>query len=143
MRKKAKLILIAITVLVLAGIGYYLFPYGYFLHFMVSRSKAGQRCMDSITEESIPTWVNRTELILEEYDPNSAYELTDIDGQPIAPDLKKMRIGMIYVTEDSVMYQWLGGIDHVFLEVQKTKDGDWRFIANYSDDNSKVIWPKQ
>jgi len=99
--------------------------------------------MDSITEESIPTWVNRTELILEEYDPNSAYELTDFDGQPIAPDLKQMRIGMIYVTEDSVMYQWLGGIDHVFLEVQKTKDGDWRFIANYSDDNSKVIWPKQ
>jgi hypothetical protein len=143
MRKKARITLIVITVLVLTGIGYHLFPYGYFLCYMLSQARAGQRCMDSITEDSIPTWINRTELILEEHDPNSADMFLGLEGQPTVADLKEMRIRRIYVVEDSVWYQWLGGIDHTYLDVQKTKDGGYRFTANYTDDISKVIWPIQ
>ena len=63
---------------------------------------------------------------------------------PIPSDLKDLGIRRIDVDKagGSVWYVWVGGLDHTFPEIRRTEQGDYRFIANYDEESSRVIWPK-
>ncbi len=141
MRIAIKLTLIGVTILALAGVAYYLSPIGYLFYYMSAQMKAGQSCMDSITEHDIPIWIDRTDKYLSDIDPNSGRNSNIGEIHLIPPDLKELGILRIDVQQDYVRYVWVGGLDHTFLEVLKTERGDYRFTANYDDESSKVIWP--
>ena len=144
MRKKTKVILLCITALVLTGVSFYLLPIGYLFYTMASQMRAGQSYMNSITEKDIPIWTDRTKMYLKEYDPNSKIiGVYGIPDKPVPEELKKLKILRIDISQDSVTYVWVGGFDHTYLHVQRTEQGDFRFIAIYNDYSSKVIWPKQ
>ncbi len=142
-RMTIKPILIGITVLALAAVAaYFLFPIGYLFYHMSAQMRAGQSCMDSITEHDVPMWIERTEEYLSDIDPNSGRDVNIGEIHAIPLDLKNLGILRIDVNQDFVRYVWAGGLDHTFLEVLKTEQGDYRFTANYDDESSKVIWPK-
>ena len=104
MKKKAKLVLIGVTILVLGGTGYYLFPIGYLFYTMGRDMRAGQHCIDSISDKDIPIWVDRTEKYLREYDPNSDGIGDYGMSKPIPTELKELGIGRIDIGQNSVCY---------------------------------------
>lgn len=144
MTKQTKLVLAILTALILGGISYFVLPPACLFYYMFSQMRAGQRYMDSITENDVPVWIERTEKYLSEYDPNSnSVGVYGIGDKPVPAHLKKLKILRIDISRDAVYYVWVGGLDHTYLEVQKAEQGDFKFIANYNDYSSKVIWPKE
>lgn len=142
MKKRTKLILalplvlvVFVMVVLLAWVGYGIYAACFLLSSMHESMETGQTYMDSITEEDIPRWIARTEMYLKEY-PHSG----DI---PIPDDLEQLGIIRIDVFSDAVLYVWLGGMDHTYLEVRRTAEGSFCFTAHYNDEHSKVIWPNQ
>ena len=146
MRMTIKPILIGITILALAGVAYYLISIGYLFRYISAQMKAGQSCMDSITEQDIPTWIDRTEKYLTNFDPTSSEVIHHGVIDPIPADLKELGIQRIdiHTGRDSVWYVWVeGGLDHTCLEVRRIMPGEYRFVAVYNDESAKIIWPKQ
>lgn len=134
---KLKYILI---IIVLGLIGYFILPVVFFFGYMEWQMKAGRRCMDSITEKNIPVWIERTKGFLKEYETVGAY---GTDEKPVPHEMKKLKITAIDIFPDHVNYFWVGGMDHTYLQVQKIDDANFKFTANYNDESSKVIWPKE
>jgi hypothetical protein len=144
MKKRTKVILLLVAALILCYVGYFALPIGCLFYSMHSQMRTGQRYLDSITEKDIPAWIERTEKYLKEYDPNSTtVGVYGTKDRPIPNELRALKILRIDISQDSVYYVWLGGLDHTYLEVQKNNHGDFKFIGNYNDYSSKVIWPKE
>jgi len=97
----------------------------------------GKKYMDSLTDKDIPVWIERTKKYLNGYDLNSNGIIS------IPPDLQKLKIVRIDAIGERVYYVWMGGMDHTDLEVERMSDGSFRFTAQYNDESSRVIWPKQ
>ena len=117
-------------------------PFQYF-H---AQMAAGRSYMDSLTEKDFQVWIDRTKQLLSEYEPGtrtiSVYG-EGTDAKPIPTDLLRLKIIRIDLSEDNVSYVWLGGLDHTELRVQRLKDGSFKFVAQYNDYQTKVIWPKE
>lgn len=143
MNKPGRVVSIIIAVLVLIVVGYFVFPIGYLFYGMHSQMRTGQKYMDFITEKDIPVWIERTEKYLKEYDPNSTAVGVYGFDKPVPDELKALKILRIDISRDSVNYVWVGGLDHTYLKVQRTEQGDFKFMANYNDYSSKLIWPKE
>jgi len=113
---------------------------------MHSQVTAGQKYMDSLTEKDIQIWTDRTENILSGYEPNDhSIGVYGMGGRPIQPELRKLKILRVdIVDKNQVRYVWAGGMDHTELEVDRLKDGSFKFIAHYDDGkDEKIIWPKE
>jgi len=107
---------------------------------------AGRVYMDSLTENDIPVWIERTEKLLSEHEPDT--HLIGIYGsgshsKPIPPDLSELKIMRIDISGNIISYVWMGGLDHAELEIHRLEDGSFQFVAQYNDAQSKVIWPKE
>jgi hypothetical protein len=112
--------------------------------FMSKQMKAGQQYMDSIKEKDIPVWIERTKKYLGEYEPNLyPIGVYSSETKPIPPELSALKILRIDISQDQVDYVWVGGFDHTELQVEKNKNGNFKFIAQYNNHFSKVIWQKE
>ncbi|MCX6898652.1 MAG: hypothetical protein NT105_08140 [Verrucomicrobia bacterium] len=98
--------------------------------------KAGRKYMDSLTEPDIQRWIERTKVYLAGYDPQKP----TIGSMLVPPDLKALKIIRIDVTQDRVVYVWMGGFDHTDLAVERLQDDGFKVTANYDDKRSRVIW---
>jgi hypothetical protein len=117
-------------------------PFQYF-H---SQMTAGRVYMDSLTEKDFQVWADRTKKLLAEYEPGNGpigVYGSGSDAKRIPADLAQLKIIRIDMSEDNVSYVWLGGLDHTELQVHRLKDDSFEFVAQYNDENIKVIWPKQ
>jgi len=99
---------------------------------------AGQKYMDSLTEEDFQVWADRTQKYLSEFD----LKADVIGAKPVPPKLKQLKILRIDEGSNWVRYMWMGGFDHTGLEVERMADGSFRFTAGYNDQSNRVIWPK-
>jgi hypothetical protein len=110
-----------------------------------AQMEAGSAYMKFLTESEMPSWIERTKRLLGERDP-SEHPIGVYDsrrGKPIPPDLKQLKIIRIDVFEDRVLYVWMGGMDHTYLEARRLPDGSFTLVAHYDDYRSEVIWPKR
>ena len=107
--------------------------------------KIGQKYMDSLTEMDFHTWTARTRELLASYDPKADTVGTyGLGGRAMPSDLRQLQIVRIDIPDSNrVCYVWVGGMDHTELEVQRTNDEIFTFIAHYNDETSRVIWPKK
>jgi hypothetical protein len=98
--------------------------------------------MDSITERDIPLWASRTEGILKSYGGETA-ETHSLEGRSVPADLQKLGILRVDVLDsNTVLYVWVGGMDHTWLEIQRANSSHFTFTARYNDNSNRVIWPK-
>ena len=116
-----------------------------FLHLMGTQMKVGQKYMDSLTEPDISVWITRTKELLAKFDPQAQEIGTyGLGGKHIPTDLQQLKIIRIDVCDsNTVLYVWLGGMDHTYLKAKRENDGSYEFTANYNDERSRVIWPKK
>lgn len=102
--------------------------------------RAGHKYMDSLTEADIQTWLERTKAFLAEYDPQKVNQgYGTMYDKPVPPDLERLKIIRIDISGDRVCYVWLGGIDHTWLEVTRLSNENFRVVARYDDERTKVI----
>ena len=99
---------------------------------------AGQKYMDSLTENDIQVLVDRTKKYLDKYDSKA----DRIDGKAVPTELQQLGISGISIDTNWVSYVWVGGFEHTSLEVERMTDGSFKFTAEYNDESNKVIWPK-
>jgi hypothetical protein len=108
-----------------------------------SQYLAGRKYMDSLTEADIQTWIDRTKVYLTEYDPTRAGFSGNGYGigyaKPVPADLERIKILRIDILQDSVKYVWLGGLDHTWLVVTRLSNTNFKVVARYSDEHSRVI----
>ena len=99
---------------------------------------SARKYMDSLTEEDIQIWSERTKEYLNKYNPAKS----DIYPKEVPPELRQLGILGIHTDTNWVSYTWLGGMDHTELEVERMPDGHFRFTAYYNDESNRVIWPE-
>ena len=108
-----------------------------------TQMRAGQKYMDSLTTEDIQQWIERSKDFWSK--PTRWYFKDSIEvNEEVATlpeDLEKLKILHVYVSENSVIYVWLGGFDHTHLLVSRDNAGQITVWANYSDSRSKKLWP--
>jgi hypothetical protein len=113
---------------------------------MRAQMTVGANYMKSLKDRHIPPWIERTERLLAERDP-AVHPIGVYDslsgGKPIPSDLQSLKIIRIDILENRVLYVWMGGMDHTYLEARRLPDGTFTFVAHYSDYESEVIWPKR
>ncbi len=150
MKKKTKIILIILIMAVVSGFLFIVGPICFLIgHTEYQMRKVGNY-FDSITEENVPVWIERTEKYLQQYDLNSLNDpnswgvgINILYGEHVPTDLKELGIIEIYIQEDSVEYIWIGGFEHTSLEIKKDGKRGFIFTAKYNNFKSKVIWPKE
>jgi len=131
----------AVLLLILAA-GFLTWPAIRFVRSLHAQMKAGQMHMDSITESDIPVWTSRTETLLKNYGTQAA-ETHSLEAQSVPADLQKLGILRVDIYDsNTVGYLWLGGMDHTYLEIQRTDGSNFVFTAHYNDKTNRVIWPK-
>lgn len=144
MKKKIKIALITIISVIILGFLYLFAPCCILIGSMSYQQRKGCNYLNSITENDIPVWIERTEKYLKEYDPNEygigVYGLNK--DNPVPKELKKLGIIRIDRTQNDICYVWVGGLDHTYLDVEKDEEGNFIFTAGYNDYNREVIWPK-
>jgi len=136
MKRIAKIILGAVGLTVVVGVGSLVLFAWWFVHPVVVQTRAGRTYMNSLNEKDIQQWVDRSKLYLINYVPRAH----PTNSVPIPPELKALKIVRIYVWKDTVWYLWVGGLDHTALEVKRLHDDAFEVTAIYSDEESKVIW---
>jgi hypothetical protein len=108
-----------------------------------SQMTAGRVYMDSLTEKDFQAWTDRTKKLLSEYEPGTnPIGVYGSGSKRIPADLAQLKIIRIDMSENNVSYVWMGGLDHTELRVHRLKDDSFEFVAQYNDENFKVIWPK-
>jgi hypothetical protein len=139
--------LLLATVLVALAVGLFVAPH-WFGPFRLwqAQMQAGSAYMKSLKDGDIPRWIERSERLLAERNP-AVHPIGVYDslsgGKPIPSDLQPLKIIRIDVLEDRVLYVWMGGMDHTYLEARRLPDGTFTFVAHYSDYASEAIWPKR
>jgi hypothetical protein len=115
-----------------------------FSHAMDVQKSAGRECMDSLKPGDFQAWIERSQKLQRNTPPGSNSVGTYGAGSdtPIPEDLKKLKILRIDILNDTVSYVWCGGFDHCEMIVEKLSDGTYQVTAQYSDGDSRVIWPK-
>ena len=112
---------------------------------MRAQMTVGAKYMKSLKDNDIPPWIERTKRFLAERNPAAdgigVYD--SLSSKPIPPDLQQLKLIRIDIFEDRVLYVWMGGMDHTYLEARRLPDGSFTFVAHYSDYESEVIWPKR
>ena len=104
----------------------------------------GDEYMNSLTDNEIQVWIQRTQNYLKDAP-------TNLMDDQIPPDLKKLGIikvevgGVVGPVDDMdvVDYVWLAGMDNTSLLVKKLNDGTFQVTAFYNMYSNRVIWPKQ
>jgi hypothetical protein len=95
--------------------------------------------MDSLTDKDIQQWIDRSIQYLARYDSHLG---TGSFDSP--PDLAKLRILRIDLLDsDRVDYVWCGGFEHTELRIERLEDRSFKVTAQYNDDHSRLLWPKQ
>ena len=56
---------------------------------------------------------------------------------PIPQEWQSRGVIRIDVSNDTVSYIWLGGMEHTFLDVRLEENGDCKVMAHYDDDKSE------
>jgi hypothetical protein len=101
---------------------------------------AAKKYMDSLTDEDIQGWIQRTKIYLEEDNPTNLPTNT----RPVPPDLQQLGItGIEEWDTNEVDYEWLGGMDHTALDVVRVSNGDFQVFAVYTPYSNRMIWPRQ
>jgi hypothetical protein len=146
MKKKTKIILIVlIAIIILWAILNLIFSFifaGVYVFHMDNMMEKGVKYMNSISEDDIPVWIERTEKYLKEWHSGNrgigayGYE------REVPEELKELGIIRIDIDYMHVSYVWLGGMDHTYLDVERLAGGDFVFTAYYNDEDYEVIWPK-
>jgi hypothetical protein len=57
-------------------------------------------------------------------------------------ELKQLKLLGIYIGQDYVTYEWLGGMERTDLQVKRTENGAFTITATYNEQESRVLWPK-
>jgi len=126
----------------LLAAAYWVWPIIRFVHSLDVQMKTGQKRMDSITERDIALWVSRTEGLLKSYGGETA-ETPSLEGRSVPADLQELGILRVDVLDsNTVLYVWLGGMDHTWLKIQRANGSNFTFTARYNDESNRVIWPK-
>ena len=100
---------------------------------------AGQKYMDSLTEEDFQIWTARTQKYLSNFSPTNWM----FKEEAIPPDLRDLKILSIYYEgSNTIDYVWMGGFDHTMLNVKRLNNGQFQFTAIYNDQSNRVIWLK-
>jgi hypothetical protein len=131
------------------GIGILILSVGFFcievlpvlknFHEFRQQMSAGQKYMDSLTEQDFQVWTARTQKFLSNFNPTN----WAIESEAIPPDLKELKIVGIYQNSpNTVDYVWMGGFDHTMLHVEQLTNGQFQFTAIYNDASNRVLWPK-
>jgi hypothetical protein len=139
------LVVLGLLVLVIVGLGIYIYSGGPFAMWK-RQMVAGRTYMKSLRESDMPPWIERSKHLLAEYRPDvgpvGVYD--DVThGKPIPSDLARLKIVRVDIFQDAVCYVWMGGMDHTYLEARRLKDGSITLVAHYNDYESEVIWPKR
>ena len=98
--------------------------------------KIGQKYMDSLTDEDIQVWIQRSQKYLEEDKP------TNFFTKDAPPDLQKLDIVGIEEETSWIDYAWVGGMDRTALSVERMTNGSFQVTVFYNVYSNRMIWPK-
>src|SRR5579859_7896082 len=100
MKRSTKLILITLILTPLIGISSLVLYFRWYFREELAQMKAGRAYMNSLSDQTIQPWIDRTAKYLADYDPK-AYS---VNATIVPPELQKLKILRIDVFKDGVWY---------------------------------------
>ena len=105
---------------------------------MHRQMEVGRKYMDSLTEKDFQKLIELSKPYLVSFDPKA----NPIGVRPVPDELTALKILRIDVFSNVVLFVWMGGLDHTYLEVARADNGEFAVAARYNDEEKKNLWPK-
>jgi hypothetical protein len=105
---------------------------------MHRQMEVGRKYMDSMTEKDFQRFIELSKPYLTAFDPKA----DPIGARSVPADLASQKVIRIDVFSNAVLFVWMGGLDHTYIEVRRADSGEFVIDARYNDKVQKQLWPK-